>query len=320
MYHLKDYKDTESMNFQPNRVQALFHLLLGVVFFFGAVALLGGIAMALASFFMYGQMGDASQLGSLVNDLKTNEVALKIFVFTSSSLPLIAAALLVCIFIKATPVHYLSLHVPKSKKWFFFSLAFVAVCVPLMGLMLDINSLIDFSQWPEFYAWLQAQDATNTAMYEAMVGDKNTFSFFTSLVFMALAPAIAEELFFRGFLMNVFHGVFKNMHVAIVVTALLFSLIHVQFTKFIPMFFLAVVFGYAAYWSGSIWTSIAAHFINNALAVAQLYFFTDGDYTRAVEQGASVPLFVSLFLLALATMIFRYIQIHSHTKTQNFYV
>ncbi len=320
MDDLQDDKDTESMNFRPHRMQALFHLLLGVVFFFGSVALLGGIAMALGSFFIYGQMGDASQLGSLVNDLKTNELALKIFVFVSSSLPLIVAALLACIFIKATPIHYLSLHAPKSKMWFFSSLAFVVVCVPLMGFMLDINSLVDFSQWPEFYAWLKAQDATNIAMYEAMVGDKNTFSFITSLVFMALAPAIAEELFFRGFLMNAFHGVFRNMHVAILVTALLFSLIHVQFTKFIPMFFLAVVFGYAAYWSGSIWTSITAHFINNALAVAQLYFFTDGDYTRAVEQGATVPLAVSLILLAAATFIFRYIQTHSHTKTQNFYV
>jgi len=79
-----------------------------------------------------------------------------------------------------------------------------------MGLMLEANKLIDFSQWPEFYEWLQMQENTNNGMYEAMIGEKNTASFITSILFMALMPAIAEEIFFRGFLMNVFNGLFKT--------------------------------------------------------------------------------------------------------------
>ncbi len=319
MDQLEDFKDTESMNSRPDRVQALFHLLLGAVFFVGSLALLGGIAMAIGSYLQYGKVVDASQLSNLVNDLKTNPIALKIFVFFSSSLPLIAAALLACIFIKATPKEYLSLHFPRSIKWFAIAIVFVFVCVPLMGLMLEINRLIDFSKWPEFYKWLQTQESANNGMYEAMVGDKSTASFITSILFMALMPAIAEEIFFRGFLMNAFNGVFKNMHVAILVTALLFSVIHLQFAKFIPMFFLAVVFGYAAYWTGSIWTSITAHFINNALAVGQLYFLTDGDYDKAIEQGTGLPIAANLFLLVAATAIFIYMHKNADTKTQNFY-
>jgi hypothetical protein len=189
-----------------------------------------------------------------------------------------------------------------------------------MGLMLEANKLIDFSQWPEFYEWLQTQENTNNGLYEAMIGEKNAVSFITSILFMALMPALAEEIFFRGFLMNAFNGLFKNMHVAIFITAVIFSVIHLQFMKFIPMFFLAVVFGYAAYWSGSIWTSIIAHFLNNALAVVQLYFITDGDYTKAIEEGANVPILVSGVLIAAGTGLFVYIQKNSTTKTENFYV
>lgn len=320
MDQLEDFKDTESMNSRPDRVQALFHLLLGAVFFVGSLALLGGIAMAIGSYLVYGEMADASRLPSLVNDLKNNSLGLKLFVFASSSLPLITAALLACIFIKATPKEYLLLHWPTNKKWFFISMVFVFVCVPLMGLMLDINKMIDFSQWPKFYEWLQTQETANNGMYEAMVGDKGTISLLTSILFMALMPAIAEEIFFRGFLMNVFNGVFKNMHVAILVTAILFSVIHLQFAKFIPMFFLALVFGYAAYWTGSIWTSIAAHFINNTLAVGQLYFLTDGDYDKALEQGTGLPIAASIILLAIGSAIFIYMQKNADTKTENFYV
>ena len=38
MDHLEDFKDTESINSRPGRVQALFHLVLGIIVFFGAAA------------------------------------------------------------------------------------------------------------------------------------------------------------------------------------------------------------------------------------------------------------------------------------------
>lgn len=320
MDELEDFKDKETMNFRPDGVQALFHLVLGIIFFFGAALTFAGLASALCSYLAFGEMVPLSEMGGLMEGLKAYPIILKIFVFLSSSLPLIAAALLACIFIKATPTQFLSLEWPKNGTWFALSIVFVIVCLPLMGIMLEANKLIDFTQWPELYNWLQLQENTNNGMYEAMIGEKNAVSFITSIVFMALMPAIAEEIFFRGFLMNTLNGLFKNMHVAIIVTALLFGVIHLQFMKFIPMFFLAVVFGYAAYWSGSIWTSITAHFLNNALAVGQLYFITDGDYTKAMEEGTNVPILVSGILIAVATALFVYIHKHSTTKTENFYV
>lgn len=314
-------KDTEeSFSPRPNRLKVFLHLILGTVFFLGSAMVLGGVGVAVCSYLLHGEVASLTQGIGFFNDLKSHPELLKLFIFISSSLPFICAAFLVVLAIKATPRDYLLLSFPKSLKWFVVSVLFVFVSVPLMGLMLQINELIDFSRWPDLYSWLQEQDASNNAMYEAMLGEKSGLSILTSLLFMAFIPAFAEEMFFRGFMMNAFNGLFKNMHVAILATAIVFSLIHLQFTKFLPMFFLAVVFGYAAYWTGSIWTSILAHFLNNAMAVIQLYFFTDGSYEKALDQGSDIPMAANIVLVALVLSLFVYIHKNTNTKTENFYV
>ena len=107
---------------------------------------------------------------------------------------------------------------------------------------------------------------------------------------------------------------------AIIITAVIFSFIHMQFLKALPMFFLAIVFGYAVYWTRTIWTAILAHFINNTLAVAQLYYFTDGNYDEALSLENTMPIYVTILLAGVVISLFVYIQKNSNTKTENFYV
>jgi len=44
-----------------------------------------------------------------------------------------------------------------------------------------------------------------------------------------------------------------------------------EFFGFLPRLFLGVLFGYFVAWSGSIWTSVWAHFINNGTDVVVTY-------------------------------------------------
>ena len=89
---------------------------------------------------------------------------------------------------------------------------------------------------------------------------------FTILV-MAIVPAIGEELLFRGYLQQKTEILVKNSHIAILVTAFLFSMIHFDPQGLIPRFFLGVLLGYLFYWSNSLWLPILAHFINNSQAI-----------------------------------------------------
>jgi|TARA_B110000093_G_scaffold76961_1_gene83836 hypothetical protein len=324
MDHLEDFKDTETMKVRPIQMHALLHLFLSIVFFAGLAVLLSGVAIAFAAMFADIPL-NSEGMSTAMEKINSNSTVLKIVGFLSSSLPLLLACVFVAYFAKkhigVEKRHYLLLSKPKGWAWFIYSLLFFAVCVPIiLGPLAELNEMIDFTRWPRMHEWLIKQEGASNGTYEAMVGDGGYLSFILSLIFMALLPAISEELFFRGVLMNGFNGLFRNMHVSIFLTAIFFSLIHLQFMKAIPMFFLAVAFGYAAYWTGTIWTSIVAHFINNAFALYQLYFITDGDYTKAIEEGANVPMVVSGILIVLATALFVYIQKNSTTKTENFYV
>lgn len=318
MEDLNDSKGNSSEHYiRPNRFSAVSHFLIGC----GVFVLCAGI-FAIAGAMLAGISFEEIMKGvDILNRIEDNPLLIKVFVFFSSSLPLIIAAVLVAYMIRANPTDYLLLKAPINFKWFGLSIVFVFISIPLMGPLLELNSLIDFSLISEeFNTWLQSQDTANNNVYEAMIGEKTILSFLGSVLFMALLPAIAEELFFRGFLMNVLNGIFKNMHVAIIVTALIFSFIHMQFLKALPMFFLAIVFGYAVYWTRSIWTSILAHFINNTLAVAQLYFFTDGNYDEALSIENAMPIYATIVLAGLVILFFVYIQKNSNTKTENFYV
>lgn len=86
-----------------------------------------------------------------------------------------------------------------------------------------------------------------------------------------LAP-LSEELFFRGAMQRIFaSGKGMSPHLAIWLSAVLFSLFHFQFFGFFPRMILGAFFGYLFYWTGSIWVSVLAHALNNTLVVVTMY-------------------------------------------------
>ena len=102
------------------------------------------------------------------------------------------------------------------------------------------------------------------------------------LVFGAvvLAP-IAEELLFRGLILNVLIKRIGNKHVAILVQALLFVLLH-NFTYentlssnigIVQSSIDAVLFAYARQYTRSIYTPITMHMSGNALAILERFIY-----------------------------------------------
>lgn len=97
-----------------------------------------------------------------------------------------------------------------------------------------------------------------------------------NLLILALAPAICEELFFRGALQRSLSSWLSRPGAAIFLAAAIFSLAHGEVFAFIPRFVLGLLLGYLYHISGSIWVSAAAHFVNNALVVVSYYLFQKG--------------------------------------------
>ena len=89
------------------------------------------------------------------------------------------------------------------------------------------------------------------------------------IIVIAVTPAICEEIFFRGYVQRTMERRIGGRSVIIV--GVLFGLFHLQPLSLISLSILGLVFGYFFYRSASLIPSMAAHFVNNALAVASLY-------------------------------------------------
>lgn len=83
---------------------------------------------------------------------------------------------------------------------------------------------------------------------------------------IAIAPAICEEMLFRGMIFHALKGRYR-IRTAIGIVAVLFGAYHMSLVKFIPTGLLGLVLCYVVYITGSIYPSMIMHFANNAMSV-----------------------------------------------------
>ena len=140
---------------------------------------------------------------------------------------------------------------------------------------------------------------------EAIMGLNSTPDFILSLLVMGLLPAVCEETLFRGGLQNFLTRWTKNPWLSIVIVAAIFSAVHFSFYGFLPRFFLGMMLGAVYYYSGSLWVSIFAHFLNNAISITAMYVMKLNGKPAAEVMGSqdaqwwgilALPLFIGLLI------------------------
>lgn len=201
-------------------------------------------------------------------------------------------------------------------RMYLFSFLFLLACNPLMSLVSAWNMGITLPESLGFIElWMRQQEDAMAELTSNLVMVNSVPLLLANLLVIAVLPAIAEELFFRGALQHIFQRIFKNEHLSVWVVALIFSAIHVQFFGFFPRLLLGVFFGYLFVWSRNIWVPIFAHFVNNASVTILAFYYTGQGKTFAdLQTFESYTLIVylgSLFASALFAWLFYY-----YTKKQ----
>lgn len=146
--------------------------------------------------------------------------------------------------------------------------------MPLMSWVNEINQkmvLPDVLKGIE--QWMRKMEDEGAKTTAAILKMKSIGDFLITLFIIAIVPAICEEFLFRGALQRTFSRWIKNPHVAIWISAIIFSTIHFQFYGFFPRLLLGAAFGYIYFWTGSLWYTIFAHFLNNGFAVGMAWYF-----------------------------------------------
>jgi membrane protease YdiL (CAAX protease family) len=94
------------------------------------------------------------------------------------------------------------------------------------------------------------------------------------LFHVAVVPAVAEEVLFRGYVMRAFEKS-SGIIAAVIISSLIFALFHLQPTNILPLATLGATMGLLTWLSGSIWPAAVAHFLNNGSAVVMAAFMPE---------------------------------------------
>jgi len=161
---------------------------------------------------------------------------------------------------KGNPFKLCALDKSLTWKQVGFIIAAILVVQPLIELLQHWNQMIDFGP---FFRMLDEQADQITKL---LLGDTSFGRVIVNVVVIALIPAFVEELMFRGWLQRRLENI-MNFHAAVWVTALVFSLIHLQMSGCIPRLMLGAMLGYSYHYTKTLWGSVLMHFVNNAFAV-----------------------------------------------------
>lgn len=141
-----------------------------------------------------------------------------------------------------------------------------------------------------------------------------TYPFFMQVILLAVIPPLVEELVFRG----IFFGSYRKagMSGAAIMSGLIFGCFHLNINQGLYAFAIGIVFAYMVEATGSLWSSVIAHFAINtySIGVVQLLKMTgiyasdgqavgalEGERELAASAGALATVMQLIVLLALAT-------------------
>ncbi len=184
-----------------------------------------------------------------------------------------------------------------------FSALIILASLPLTDNLGELNKAIPL---PEYWRTLfDNMETTYEKQVEAMVDVSNLPGLLTSIVMVAVLPAVFEEVFFRGGLQGLLQRWLKSPVTAIVISSLVFSAIHFSWYGFIPRFVLGMLLGTVFYLTGNIWFTIAMHFVNNLLAVLSLYYLHSKGKEITLQDTSFFPWWTGLFAIGIIFVLLR---------------
>lgn len=194
-----------------------------------------------------------------------------------------------------------------SSPWWIIivALALMFVSIPLTTTLTTWNEGMHLGgAFSGIEKWMKELEETAQALTDKMTNVDTIGGLLLNLLVIALIPAVGEEMTFRGVIQQSLTRR-MNPHIAIILSAAIFSFFHFQFFGFFPRLFLGILLGYMFYITGSLWTSILMHFVNNGAAVTLYYLGNIGVIEDAEHWGETqnVWLIVASAVVTLGLII-----------------
>jgi membrane protease YdiL (CAAX protease family) len=184
---------------------------------------------------------------------------------------------------KSGALTFLGLKKTQVKPMYILAILGILVSFPFVFWLGEINQMIPMPQW------MGELEKEATRQMQQFLKAGNVFDVIVNVFIIAFLPAVCEEVCFRGALQRIMIHLTKNAWAGIILTSILFSALHLQFQGFLPRMFLGMILGAIYWYSGSLWPSITAHFVNNAIQVIVVSYAPE-----YIEKNPPISIFIAI--------------------------
>lgn len=161
------------------------------------------------------------------------------------------------------------------------------LCIPLVLSAMYVLNVIN--EWLALPNW---GENTFTGMSRNVWG----------IIAIAIGAPLVEELLFRGAVMNHLHKAGYTPRFMIVVSALLFGLVHINPAQIPFAFALGLLLAWLYYRTGSLVPGILCHFINNGLGAITLQsdYYSQASYAELLGGTTNLAISIAVALAVFA--------------------
>lgn len=207
---------------------------------------------------------------------------------------------------ETNPSSFLRLKAPR-KNHLMAAVLLILVAGPFTGFLGTLNEQLTLPGWLSgIDHWMRTSEETAMQLNDRFLEPVGYPALLFNILMIGLLPAFGEEFLFRSALIGLLRRMFRGTHLPVILSAVLFSALHLQFFGFLPRFVLGLCLGYLFVWSGSVWVPVTAHFINNTGIIIAVFLYNSGiSEIPADDLGTSdSPLMIGLSALLIASALF----------------
>lgn len=274
-----------------------FFMLIGL---FGGFLIISSIVIALlGSLIMHIPL--ANVLGSLESPQNTG--ATRLLNTVATCICFLLPALIFAKIVYRTPFSYLGFSKKISIKQVLIIFVITIGAMILSGALGELNEKIPISK--SFYEQARKLEDLYRQQMLNMAAMRSFGEYLVVLLVIAAAPAMFEEILFRGALQQIMVGWTRSKWAGIIIASILFSAFHFSYFGFLPRLALGIILGLIFYNSRNIWLNILLHFLNNAIVVTQLYIVSLQGKSIEKTLDENMPSWWGLAAVVLLAVAFR---------------
>lgn len=203
--------------------------------------------------------------------------AMRIATVVQDIFQMVIPALLFAVMITRQAASFLGIDRKFSLNQLIIGAIAMILAIPAMNWLISYNESMHL---PEAMAGVEqamrSMENLARSHVEILQGGAGAGDLIMSILIVGIFAGFCEELLFRGAFVRLLMSMKLNAHAAIWIVAFVFSALHLQFYGFFPRLLLGAFFGYAFYWSGSLWLPVALHALNNIMYVVSRWLCLRG--------------------------------------------